>query len=49
MEYFTVAWKRRWQIIIPTLVLVIIAAIWSFALPKIWEVDAIIIPSKFLT
>jgi capsular polysaccharide biosynthesis protein len=49
MEYFTVAWKRRWQIIIPTFVLVIIVAIWSFTLPKVWEVNAIIIPSKFLT
>ncbi len=49
MEYFTLAWKRRWQIIIPTLVLVIVVAIWSFGLPKVWEVDAIIIPSKFLT
>jgi LPS O-antigen subunit length determinant protein (WzzB/FepE family) len=49
MEYIAIAWKRRWQIVIPTVVLAILAAIVSFLLPKIWEVDAIIIPSKFLT
>jgi capsular polysaccharide biosynthesis protein len=49
MEYFNLAWKRRWQIIIPTIVLAVLAGIWSFLLPKVWEVDAIIVPSKFLT
>jgi len=49
MEYVNVAWRHRWQIIIPTVVLAVLAGIVSFLLPKIWEVDAIIIPSKFLT
>jgi len=49
MEYFNIAWKRRWRIIIPAAVLAILAGVWSFLLPKVWEVDAIIIPSKFLT
>ena len=49
MEYLTVAWKKRWQIVIPTVILVTIVAIYSFTLPKVWEVDAIIIPSQFLT
>jgi len=49
MEYVAIAWKRRWQIIIPTIVLAVLAGIWSFLLPKIWEVDALIVPSKFLT
>ena len=49
MEYVNIAWKRRWQIIIPTAVLAILAAVASFLLPKVWEVDALIIPSKFMT
>ena len=49
MEYFTVAWKRRWQIIIPTVVLAVLAGVYSFFLPKIWEVDALVVPSKFMT
>jgi len=49
MEYFTVAWKRRWAIMIPTVGLAVLAAAVNFVLPKVWEVDAIIIPGKFLT
>jgi capsular polysaccharide biosynthesis protein len=49
MAYVNIAWKRRWQIIIPTVVIAVLAGIVSFLLPKIWEVDAIIIPSKFLS
>jgi capsular polysaccharide biosynthesis protein len=49
MAYANIAWKRRWQIIIPTIVIAVLAGIVSFLLPKIWEVDAIIIPSKFLS
>jgi capsular polysaccharide biosynthesis protein len=49
MEYFSIAWKRRWQIIIPTVVLAVLAAIVSFSLPRVWEVDALVIPSKFMT
>jgi LPS O-antigen subunit length determinant protein (WzzB/FepE family) len=49
MEYVNIAWRHRWQIIIPTVVLAVLAGIVSFFLPKVWEVEAIIIPSKFLT
>ncbi|MHB8055379.1 MAG: Wzz/FepE/Etk N-terminal domain-containing protein [Candidatus Aminicenantales bacterium] len=49
MEYINIAWKHRWQIIIPTIILAVLAGSASFLLPKIWEVDAILIPSKFLT
>jgi capsular polysaccharide biosynthesis protein len=49
MEYVDIAWKHRWQIIVPTFVLAVLAGIVSFLLPKVWEIDAIIIPSKFLT
>jgi succinoglycan biosynthesis transport protein ExoP len=48
MDYLTVIGKRRWLIIAGTLILVAAAAITSFLLPKIWEVDAIMVPSKFM-
>ncbi len=48
MDYLNVIWKRKWIIIIPTLFLVIAVGIISFLLPKKWEIDAIIVPSKFL-
>ena len=49
MEYIIVAWKRRWQIIIPTVILAVLAAVVSFLLPKIWQVDIVIIPGKFMS
>jgi len=49
MRYIDIAWKRRWLIIVPTVVIAVLAGLWSLMLPKIWEVDALVIPSKFLT
>jgi len=48
MDYLNVIWKRKWLIVIPTLFLVIAVGIISFLLPPKWEIDAIIVPSKFL-
>lgn len=48
MDYINVLWKRKWLIIIPTLFTAIIAGVVSFLLPPKWEVDTIILPSKFL-
>jgi len=47
MDYLNVIWKRKWLIIIPTFVLVVAVGVYSFFLPRIWEVDAIIMPSKY--
>jgi LPS O-antigen subunit length determinant protein (WzzB/FepE family) len=41
-------WKRKWLILIPTLGCVLLAGMISLLLPKIWEVDMIIQPSKFI-
>ncbi len=49
IDYLNVIWKRKWLIIIPTFFLVIAVGIYSFLLPKQWEIDAILVPSKFLT
>jgi len=46
MDYLNVIWKRKWLIIIPTFVIVVAVGVYSFFLPQIWEVDAIIQPCK---
>ncbi len=46
MDYLNVIWKRKWLIIIPTFVLVVAVGVYSFFLPQMWEVDAIIQPCK---
>lgn len=48
MDYLNVIWKKKWLIILPTLFCIVIVGIISFRLPHIWEVDAIIQPSKIL-
>jgi capsular polysaccharide biosynthesis protein len=47
IDLLNVIWKRKWLIIIPTIICVLAAALVSFLLPKVWEVDAILLPSKF--
>lgn len=47
IEYLNVLWKRRWLIIVPTVLMALIAGVVSFLLPPAWEVDAIIQPAKF--
>jgi capsular polysaccharide biosynthesis protein len=46
IEYFNVLWKRRWLIIVPTILLALVAGIISFLIPPKWEIDAIIHPGK---
>ena len=48
IDYLNVFWKRKWVIIIPTFFLVVVVGVISFLLPKKWEIDAIVVPSKFL-
>ena len=48
MDYLNILLKRKWLIIIPTSLLVIIVGVISFFLPKKWEIDSMIVPSKFL-
>ena len=47
MDILNIIWKRKWLIILSTLLLVIVAGVISFLLPQKWEVDALIQPSKF--
>ena len=47
MDILNVIWKKKWLIILPTILCVIAAGIISFTLPKVWEIDAIIQPGKF--
>jgi capsular polysaccharide biosynthesis protein len=47
MEYLEVLWRRKWMIIIPTILISIAVGIWSFLQTPVWEVDALVQPSKF--
>lgn len=48
MDYLNVMWKRKWLIIIPTILTAVVAGIVSFFMPPKWEIDSIILPAKFL-
>jgi len=47
IDILNVIWKRKWLIIIPTFICVVAAGVISFLLPPKWEVDALMLPSKF--
>ena len=46
IDILNILWKRKWFIISSTLILIILAGILSFLLPKKWEISAVFIPSK---
>lgn len=47
MYYLSTLWERKWLIVLPTFLCIIMAAAASFFLPEKWEVDSILMPSKF--
>ena len=47
IDLLNVLWKRKWLIILPTVLCALAAGVISFLLPRKWEVDAVIQPSKF--
>jgi capsular polysaccharide biosynthesis protein len=46
IDLLDVVWKRKWLIIIPTVFIVLAAGAASLLKPSVWEVDAILVPSK---
>ena len=46
MDFFNIIWKRKWLIIIPTFLFMVAVGIYSYFQPHVWEIDAIIEPSK---
>ena len=46
IDFFNIIWKRKWLIIIPTFFFVVAVGIYSYFQPHVWEIDAIIEPSK---
>ena len=46
IDLLDVAWRRKWLIIVPTILIILAAAAVSLLKPSIWEVDAILVPSK---
>ena len=47
-EYIEMLLKRKWLIIIPTFILVLIVGIYSFLQTPVWQIEAVLQPSKFL-
>jgi LPS O-antigen subunit length determinant protein (WzzB/FepE family) len=47
VEIWEIIWKRKWRIIIPTVLAIVAAAAFAFMKAPVWEVDAILLPSKF--
>jgi capsular polysaccharide biosynthesis protein len=48
IDYLNILWKRKWLIIIGTLLCMVLTAIVSLVLKPVYEVDAIIQPGKFI-
>ncbi len=48
IDYLYIFWKRKWLILIPTLMFAIFTGIYSFLLTPVWEVSGIIQPSRSL-
>jgi len=48
IDYLKVIWKRKWIIIIGTVLCMIVAGAVSFLVKPVYEIDAIIQPGKFL-
>ncbi|MDD8014523.1 MAG: Wzz/FepE/Etk N-terminal domain-containing protein [Acidobacteriota bacterium] len=46
IDYLDILWKRKWLIIVPTILFVGAVSVISYTSPKIWEVDMIIQPSN---
>lgn len=49
MDYINVIWKKKWLILIPTFILVVLAAVYSLLQTPVWKVESILQPSKFFT
>jgi len=48
MDYLYILIKYKWFIIVPTFVVMVLVGIYSFTLPKIWEIDMLFEPGKVL-
>lgn len=46
MDYLEVLWKKKWLIVIPTLLLMIAAGVISFLITPVYEIDSILSPCK---
>jgi capsular polysaccharide biosynthesis protein len=49
IDYLKILWKRKWIIIIGTLLCMVFAGVVSFILKPVYEIDAIVQPGKFFT
>jgi len=49
MDFLLVVWKRKWQILLPSISLAVLAGLVSFVFPRNYEIDSIIRPSMIFS
>ncbi|MDH4196080.1 MAG: Wzz/FepE/Etk N-terminal domain-containing protein [Candidatus Aminicenantes bacterium] len=49
IDFLTTLWHRKWLIIATTLALIVVAAVISYLMPPVWQVQMILQPAKFLS
>ena len=48
MDFLLILWKRKWFVLLLTLIITAAAVVFVLISPKRWEVSTVIVPSKFL-
>ena len=48
IDYLNIIWRRKWLIILPTILLMVLVGVFSMRRPVVWRVDAIIQPGRFM-
>jgi len=48
MDFLLILWKRKWSVLLLTLIVTAAAVVFVLISPKRWEVSTVIVPSKFL-
>ena len=48
MDFLLILWKRKWFVLLLTLIVTAAAVVFVLISPKRWEVSTVIVPSKFL-
>lgn len=48
MDFLLILWKRKWSVLLLTLIVTAAAVVFVLISPKRWEVSTVMVPSKFL-
>jgi uncharacterized protein involved in exopolysaccharide biosynthesis len=48
LDYWNIIWKKKWLVFVPTFICVMVALVLSYIITPVWEIKAIIQPSKYI-